>query len=183
MWKRRAYLYNRHLRTYGAPNESYGYTSCNQEIRNSFAWLQASCGYRASRTRGCVRVYVPGSNPAKVRIPPKRLLSPKGCVFIRIPFRPDKVCPRVPGALSLPSEEAFFTIAALKLSVFERLHVFQHVALRITVVGSFAVLTLAHATRMILVAAVCASKQRWVGIGCFAMAMRAFRWIIFWECC
>ena len=55
--------------------------------------------------------------------------------------------------------------------------------LRVAVVRSFAVPALAYTSRVILVAAVRAGKQCWVGVGCFAVAMRAFGRILLWERC
>ena len=86
-----------------------------------------------------------------------------------------------PESPSPPAKEALLAVTALEWLLFEHLQVFEHVSQGVAVVRSFAVSALAYATGMILVSAVRTGKQSWIRAGSFAMAVWAFRWIVFGE--
>lgn len=86
-----------------------------------------------------------------------------------------------PESASPPAKEALLAVTALEWLLLEHFQVFEYVAQRVAVVRSFAVSALAYATGMILVSAVRTGKQSWIPAGSFAMAVWAFRWIVFGE--
>lgn len=110
-----------------------------------------------------------------------RASSIKSCVYTNESWSPSKDLALTSGRPSPPSEEALFAIATFEWLLLEQLHIFEHVVLRIAAVRSFAVSTLAYTSRVVLVTAICTSKQSWVGTGSFTMAVWAFGWIILWQ--
>jgi hypothetical protein len=81
-----------------------------------------------------------------------------------------------------PTKVPCLAIATLELLVHKSVQVFQHIAFRIAArVCAFGEPALAHAARVEFPPTVRTSEESYVGSGDFAVAVRALRWVVFWE--